>query len=68
MHKFIAIDQDGNPTAFAPGVPARDLEDHEYAEHVKAGRIVEGQQTGDLWEKDADTRSAKPSGRAAKEE
>lgn len=68
MHKFIGIDKDGNPTAFVPGVPARDLEDHEHAEHVKAGRIVEGAPSGELWEKVADEPASPATRRVAKEE
>lgn len=50
MRKFIALDKDGNPTAFIPGVPARDLTDEEWEEHAEAGRIVEGEPSAALWE------------------
>lgn len=50
MRKFIGtFDQDGNPEAFVPGVPCRDLEEEEWTEHVAAGRIVEGEPSAALW-------------------
>lgn len=40
-----------------PGVPARDLTEEEWDEHVKAGRIVEGQPSAALWEKHEERRT-----------
>ena len=60
MYRFVAVDKKGSPTAFAPGVPARDLTDEEWTEFVRAGLIVEGEPTAALWEKASakDTESA----------
>ncbi len=39
---------------FVPGVPARDLTEKEYQEHVKAGHIVENEPSAELWKKEKD--------------
>ena len=39
---------------FVPGVPARDLTDAEWDEHVKAGRIDPKGPNGKLWQKAKD--------------
>lgn len=36
---------------YVPGVPARDLTEEEWSEHVDAGRIVTGEPSAKLWKK-----------------
>lgn len=54
MRKFIALDADGKPTEYILNVPAGDLSEEEWAEHVAAGRIDPDGPTGALWEKTDD--------------
>ena len=56
--KFIAVDEEGAPTAAVPGVPARDLSEEEWREFVQAGLIVEGDPGAELWER-AEERGAR---------
>lgn len=54
MRKFIALDKEGRPTAFVPGIACRDYTEEEWRELVKSGAIVEGSPAAALWEKGKD--------------
>lgn len=60
MRKFIALDKDGNPTAFIPGVPCRDYSEDEWRELVKAGQVADDQKE---WTKEKDEAPSKASGK-----
>ena len=49
---------------FVPGVPARDLTEEEWDEHVRARRIIEGAPSSELWEKKDGTPKAAAPGAA----
>lgn len=52
----------GDAVGFIPGVPARDLTEDEHAEAVEAGRIVDGDPTGNVYKKAADKAAKKGAG------